>query len=27
VFWSERLDDLERHLDKGVSDDGEPSAG
>jgi DNA-binding transcriptional ArsR family regulator len=27
VFWSKRLDDLERHLDKGVSDDGEPSAG
>jgi DNA-binding transcriptional ArsR family regulator len=27
VFWSERLDDLERHLDKGENDDGEPSAG
>ena len=27
LFWSERLDDLERHLDTGVNDDGEPPAG
>jgi DNA-binding transcriptional ArsR family regulator len=27
VFWSERLDDLERHLDKGVSDDRKRSTG
>jgi DNA-binding transcriptional ArsR family regulator len=27
AFWSDRLDDLERHLDKGVSDDGEPATG
>ena len=27
LFWIERLDDLELHLDKGVNDDGEPPAG